>query len=314
MKEPILITGGTGFLGKNLVEKLQQEGKEITAAGRVGGDLLTPEGAHQVVQGHKTVFHLAASVGGIGANQDSPYRFWRENLLMGLNVIQACIDAKVEKLIVVGTVCSYPKVPEVIPFKEQYMWDGYPEETNAPYGIAKRAICEGLRAAHLEHGLCYAFPIPTNLYGPEDNFDPRTSHVIPAMIRKFIEAKESGAEHVVLWGTGQPSRDFLFVEDCADALILCANKLDPLTFPTISSVNLSSGAEVSIGKLAEIVRHTVGYEGAVLWDIDKPDGQPRRCVDAGRARRVLNWGAMTKLADGIRKTVQWYELNRVLHS
>ena len=247
------------------------------------------------------VIHLAAVCGGIGANQARPAEMIHDNLLMACNVVRSAAEClTVKKLVLVGSVCSYPKFCPT-PFQESDLWNGYPEETNAPYGVAKRALFELAAAYHRQYGLKVACLLPANLYGPGDSFDEAKSHVIPAIIRKFVDAHESGAPSVTLWGTGRASRDFLYVEDCAEAITLSAERLE-----TPEPINIGTGREVRIAELAETVADAVGYSGEIIWDTSRPDGQPRRCLDISRARALLQFEASTSLAEGLRNTVDWY--------
>ncbi len=300
----VLVTGGAGFLGSFLVEKLRGRGvAEIVVPRSAQYDLTEQETTRRFFREAKpeVVFHLAARVGGIGANRKNPGLFFYANMAMGLNVVEESRRAGVKKLVVVGTTCAYPKFTP-IPFKEEYLWQGYPEETNAPYGVAKRALLVMLQAYRQQYGLPGIYLIPANLYGPRDNFDLETSHVIPAMIRKFVEAKEAGAALVTLWGTGKVSREFLYVEDCAEGILLAAERYDGP-----EPVNLGTGEEITIADLAEKVRAVVGYEGRMEWDPSYPDGQPRRCLDVTRAQELFGFRARTPLEEGLRRTVAWYE-------
>ena len=242
------------------------------------------------------VFHLAAEVGGIGANRANPGRYWFANLAMGANVLEQARLHATPKLVIVGTVCSYPKFASV-PFSEDELWNGYPEETNAPYGVAKKAVLVGAQAYREQYSLDAIFLLPTNLYGPRDNFDLETSHVIPALIRKMVEAENE----VVLWGDGSPTREFLYVDDCVDGLVLAAERYDGA-----DPVNLGAAREISIRELAELIADVTGYEGGITWDSSKPNGQPRRSVDATRARELFGFEAKTSLREGIERTVAWY--------
>jgi GDP-L-fucose synthase len=246
------------------------------------------------------VIHLAAEVGGIGANRDQPGRFFYANMAMGLHLIEHARLNGIKKFIQVGTICAYPKFTPV-PFKEDQLWNGYPEETNAPYGIAKKALLVMLQAYRSQYGLNGIYLLPVNLYGPGDNFDLRTSHVIPAMIRKFIEARDRGEDEVVLWGTGGASREFLYVEDCARAIVMAARDYDGA-----DPVNLGAGFEITIRDLAEKIRTMTGFEGEVAWDESKPDGQPRRCLDVSMAREYFGFEANMDFDQGLQRTVEWF--------
>jgi GDP-L-fucose synthase len=298
----VLVTGGRGFLGSHLVERLEREGHELTAVGSSDYDLTSMEDVARMFDDARPelVFHLAAEVGGIGANRANPGRYWYANLSMGTHVLEQARLHETPKLVIVGTVCSYPKLAPV-PFREEDLWNGYPEETNAPYGVAKKAILVGAQAYREQYGLDSIFLLPTNLYGPRDNFDLETSHVIPALIRKMVEAEDE----VVLWADGSPTREFLFVEDCVDGLVLASERYDGP-----EPVNLGAGKEISIRELAELVADVTGYTGAIVWDKTKPGGQPRRSVDAGRARELFGFEARTPLREGIERTVAWYRSAR----
>ena len=300
----VLVTGGAGFLGSHLVEKLQAAGPaELLLPELPEHDLTSRKGTYCVLEGTRPdlVFHLAARVGGIGANRDNPGLFAHDNLEMGVHLIEGCRRAGVAKTVVVGTICAYPKHTPV-PFREENLWDGYPEETNAPYGLAKKMLLVLLQAYREQYGMNGIFLLPVNLYGPRDNFDLETSHVIPAMIRKFAEAKEAGEEKVVLWGDGSPTREFFYVDDCAEALMLAAERYDGP-----EPVNIGSGNEISIRDLAETIRELTGFSGRVEWDTTKPNGQPRRCLDVSRAREWFGFEARMSFAEGLRRTYEWYE-------
>jgi GDP-L-fucose synthase len=246
------------------------------------------------------VIHLAAEVGGIGANRASPGRFWYANLVMGMNVLEQSRRSGVEKLVLVGTICSYPKFAP-IPFKEDDLWNGYPEETNAPYGVAKKALLVGAQAYREQYGLNVINLLPVNLYGPRDNFDLEGGHVIPSLIRKMFEAQAHGDKEVILWGDGSPTREFLYVEDCAEALHLAAERYDGA-----DPVNIGTGEEISIRDLAVLVAGGTGYDGEIVWDTSKPNGQPRRCLDVSRAERLFGFRARTTFREGLGRTVAWY--------
>ncbi len=246
------------------------------------------------------VIHLAAEVGGIGANRANPGRYWYANLIMGAHILEQSRLHGVDKLVVIGTICAYPKFTPV-PFKEEELWNGYPEETNAPYGIAKKTLLVGAQAYREQYGLDAIFLLPVNLYGPGDNFDLETSHVIPAQIRKMVEASERGEHEVVLWGDGSPTREFLYVDDCAEAILLAAERYDGP-----DPVNLGTGSEISIRHLAETIAELTGFEGDLVWDTSKPNGQPRRRLDTERAERLFGFRAKTPLREGLERTVAWY--------
>lgn len=299
----ILVTGGHGFLGSHLVHRLRAAGHEVIAPHRWEYGLTLQGHADKMLKDHhpEVVYHLAARVGGIGANQAAPAVFLRDNAVMGLNVLEACACARpMPKLIMVGTTCAYPcHCP--IPFREDDLWNGYPEPTNAPYGVAKRMLLVAAQAYREQYGLNAVTLIPTNLYGPGDNFDPATSHVIPAMIRKVSEAVEEGRREVVLWGDGTPTRDFLHVGDCAAALVRAGE-----VYNSPEPINLGSGREVSMRELAAIVARAVGYAGAFAWDSSRPNGQPRRCLDTTRAKELLGWEARITLENGINDLLTVY--------
>jgi GDP-L-fucose synthase len=298
----VLVTGGGGFLGSHVVERFQAAGIEPCVARRRDYDLTLVEDAARLFADAKPdlVLHLAAEVGGIGANMANPGRYWYANLTMGTNVLEQARRTGVDKLVLVGTICSYPKFAP-IPFREDDLWEGYPEETNAPYGIAKKALLVGAQAYRDQYDMKIAYLLPVNLYGPRDNFDLSSSHVIPALIRKMLEAQQRGEREVVLWGDGSPTREFLYVEDAAEALYLAAEKYDGP-----DPVNLGTGAEISIRELAELVGEFTGFEGEIVWDTSKPNGQPRRQLDVSRAERLFGFRASTPFREGLQHTVSWY--------
>ena len=299
----VVVTGGPGFLGGYLVEKLRALAPaSIEAPARAQYDLLDRGDVRRLFSEARPqiVIHAAAVVGGIGANRAHPGSFFFENALMGIQVIEEARRAGVERLVCLGTICAYPKFTPV-PFREEELWNGYPEETNAPYGLAKKMLLVQLQAYRHEYGFRGIYLLPVNLYGPRDDFDLESSHVIPAMIRKFAEAQERGDRHVVLWGDGSPTREFLYVEDAADAILSAAERYD-----SEEPVNLGSGEEIAIRDLALLVARETGFEGKIEWDISKPNGQPRRRLDTSRAERAFGWRATTPLAEGLRRTVAWY--------
>lgn len=297
----VLVTGGSGFLGKHVVALLEEKSsKEIFVPRHKDYDLREKEACAEVLNGRDIVIHLAANVGGIGYNLKYPATLYEDNLLMSFNMMREAREAGVEKYVAIGTVCSYPKLTPV-PFEETSLWQGYPEETNAPYGLAKLMQLVQAQAYRQQHGFEAIFLLPVNLYGPGDKFAPEQSHVIPALIKKTVDAKEEGSDHIVVWGTGRATREFLYVEDCAEAIVLAAekyNKPDP--------VNLGSGMEISIRELAELICELVGFEGKIVWDKTKPDGQPRRSLDTSRAFKEFGFRAKTDFEKGLEKTIDWY--------
>ncbi|HEU5489798.1 MAG TPA: GDP-L-fucose synthase [Gaiellaceae bacterium] len=294
----VLVTGGGGFLGAHLVERLEAEGHDVLAARSADHDLTSLDDTARLFDEAEAelVFHLAAEVGGIGANRANPGRYWFANLVMGANVLEQARLHSTPKLVIAGTVCSYPKFAPV-PFREHDLWDGYPEETNAPYGVAKKAVLVGAQAYREQYGLDAIFVLPSNLYGPRDNFDLETSHVIAALVRKMVESDDE----VVLWGDGSPTREFLYVDDCVDGLVLAADRYDGA-----DPVNLGSAREISIRDLAELIADVTGFKGTITWDTTKPNGQPRRSIDGSRARELFGFVPKTPLREGIERTVAWY--------
>lgn len=303
-KSKIVVTGGTGFLGSFLVKKFQERGvpkENIFVPQHTEYDLTRWETCQRVVEGQDIVVHLAAKVGGIGFNQEKPGELFYDNLVMGAQLMEAARQAGVGKFVGIGTVCAYPKFTP-IPFKEEDLWMGYPEETNAPYGLAKKMLLVQAQAYRQQYDFNALFLLPVNLYGPGDNFDPKSSHVIPALIRKFLEAKERKAPQVVVWGTGKATREFLYVEDCAEAIALATekyNKSDP--------INIGSSFEISILELVNLISELVGYKGKIVWDTTKPDGQPRRKLDVSKAEKAFGFLSNTDFERGLRKTIEWYQ-------
>jgi len=293
-----LVTGGAGFLGSFLVERLQERGYEVTVPRRVEYDLTRWGDAERLFESARPeiVFHLAAEVGGIGANRANPGRYWFANLIMGAHVLELARTYEVSKVVVAGTVCAYPKFTPT-PFHEDELWNGYPEETNAPYGVAKKSVLVGGQAYREQYGLDAVYLLPANLYGPRDNFDLETSHVVPALIRKML----AGTPEVVLWGDGSPTREFLYVEDAADAFVLAADG-----YSGAQPVNVGTGVEISIRELAETIAELTGFEGEIVWDESMPNGQPRRRLDTSRAAELLGFDARTSLRDGLGRTITWY--------
>lgn len=309
----VIVTGGAGFLGRRVTARLTQGGAEEIFVPRIENyNLVDPIEIRRMYSdalpgadaANAVVIHLAANVGGIGANLEHPADFFYDNLMMGVELMHQAHRLGIAKFVAIGTVCAYPKFTPV-PFKEDDLWLGYPEETNAPYGLAKKMMLVQAQAYRQQFGFNAIFLLPVNLYGPGDNFNLKTSHVIPALIRKAIEAKESGAPALSLWGDGSPTREFLYVDDAADGIVTAAERYD-----RSEPVNLGSGYEVSIRDLANLIARTTGFSGKIVWETDKPNGQPRRALDVSRAREYFGWQARTPFEDGLRNTIEWFEENR----
>jgi GDP-L-fucose synthase len=303
----VLLTGGGGFFGSFIRERLEREQPALLLSPRKS-ELDLRDGrairAYLELEKPDLIIHAAAIVGGIGANREHPGSFFYDNAIMGIQLIEEARRAGVGKFVCLGTICAYPKFTPV-PFREEDLWNGYPEETNAPYGIAKKALLVQLQAYRQEYGFDGIFLLPVNLYGPRDNFDLETSHVIPAMIRKFVEARDGRHEEVTLWGDGSPTREFLYVEDAAEGVILAAERYD-----AAEPVNLGSGRQIRIGDLARTIAEKVGYRGRIVWDTTKPNGQPRRLLDVSRAESRFGFRAATSFDEGLTKTIAWYEQHR----
>jgi GDP-L-fucose synthase len=304
----ILVTGGAGFLGSFIVEKLINEKgvklENIKVPRSKEVDLRKWDNCVKTVKDMDIVIHLAAKVGGIGFNKKYPASLFYDNAIMGIQLMEVARQERLEKFVAIGTVCAYPKFSP-IPFREEDLWNGYPEETNAPYGIAKKVLLVQAQTYRRQYGFNAIYLLPVNLYGPRDNFDPEQSHVIPALIKKMVDAKLDGANEVVVWGTGKVSREFLYVEDAADGILLATekyNKPDP--------VNLGAGMEITIHELVDIIVELTGYDGKIVWDTSKPDGQPRRCLDITKAKTEFGFEAKTDFREGLRKAIDWYTKER----
>lgn len=303
----VCVTGGDGFLGQVVVRKLRERGaKHIYIPVYPQIDLVKPEDIERVLDESQAdlIIHLAAQVGGIGANREHPAEFFYNNLMMGVQLMHKAWQRGVDKFVAIGTICAYPKFTP-LPFKEDDLWNGYPEETNAPYGLAKKMLLVQAQAYRQQYGWNAIFLLPVNLYGPNDNFNPSSSHVIPALIRKFVEAKEAGLDEVVVWGDGSPTREFLYVEDAAEGILKASesyNDADP--------VNLGSGREISIKDLAEKIARMTGFEGRLVWDTTKPNGQPRRSLDTRRAWERFGFKAEMDFDEGLQNTIDWFVANR----
>jgi GDP-L-fucose synthase len=303
----VCVTGGDGFLGKNVVRQLRERGaKEIFVPLIKDYNLVEPNDVVHVLEDAKpdVIIHLAAHVGGIGANREHPAEFFYDNLMMGVQLMHQAWKRGVEKFVAIGTVCAYPKFTPV-PFKEDDIWNGYPEETNAPYGLAKKMLLVQAQAYRQQYGYNAIFLLPVNLYGPGDNFNPKSSHVIPALIRKCIEAQESGQSEVQIWGDGSPTREFLFVEDAARGIVMASEK-----YNGAAPVNLGSGFEISIKDLASLIARLTGFQGKLVYQTDQPNGQPRRALDITRAQQMFGFKAQVDFEEGLQKTIEWFRANR----
>jgi GDP-L-fucose synthase len=303
----VCITGGSGFLGSFVVEKLQARGaKDIFVPRQRDYDLVEPTAVQRMLDDSNPdiIIHIAALAGGIGVNRERPAEFFYQNLMMGVPLMHLAYQHGVGKFVAIGTICSYPENPP-LPFKEENLWDGYPEATNAPYGLAKKMLLVQAQAYREQYGFNAVYLLPVNLYGPRDNFDLHSSHVIPALIRKFIAAQEMGVTSVALWGDGSPTREFLYVEDAAEGILLAAE-----TFNGGQPVNLGSGTEISIKELAEMIGRLTSYQGEFTWDTSKPNGQPRRALDVQRAKEYFGFEAQMPFEEGLRRTIDWYKQHR----
>ena len=301
-EQRIVVTGGAGFLGARVVARLRALGaKDVLVPRSASMDLRDRDNCRKAVQGADLVIHMAAKVGGIGFNRDNPATLFYENLIMGSQLMEEARVAGVRKFVALGTVCAYPKFTPV-PFREDDLWNGYPEETNAPYGLAKKMLLVQAQAYRQQYGFDGIFLLPVNLYGPGDNFDPRSSHVIPALIRKIWSAKHEGRDSVEVWGDGSASREFLYVEDAAEAIVLAAERYDGA-----EPVNIGSGMEITVKELVAVLSRLIGYQGTVTWDTTKPNGQPRRSLDVSRAKAAFDFTASTDFLTGLRQTVEWWD-------
>lgn len=303
----VLVTGGAGFLGRNVVAELRRKGcTEIFVSRSAEYDLVDRDACRRVLRDSQAdvVIHLAAVVGGIGANRENPGKFFFENLMMGVQLMEEARLAEVEKFVAIGTICAYPKFTPV-PFREDELWEGYPEETNAPYGLAKKMLLVQAQAYREQYGFNATYLLPVNLYGPNDNFDPVSSHVIPALIKKFVDAEEKGLGAVEIWGDGSPSREFLYVDDAAEGIVLATERYDGA-----EPVNLGSGMEITIGDLATLTAELCGFRGELVFDPSMPNGQPRRCLDTSRAESEFGFRAKTDFREGLRQTIAWYRRER----
>ncbi len=308
-EKSICVTGGAGFLGRCVVARLRERGcRDIFVVRKRDYDLVSGEDVGRLFKETcpQIIIHLAAVVGGIGANRENPGRFFYENIMMGAQLIEAARKHSIEKFVQIGTICAYPKFTPV-PFKEDDLWNGYPEETNAPYGIAKKALLVQAQGYREQYGLNSIYLLPVNLYGPGDNFDPRSSHVIPALIKKSVDAIENDERVIEVWGTGAPTREFLYVDDAAEGIVMATESYDGP-----EPVNLGSGEEISIKDLVHLIIKETGFKGDIVWDKTKPDGQPRRALDTSRAETLFGFRAKTDFVEGLRKTIEWYRNRRVI--
>lgn len=299
----VLVTGGAGFLGSYVVKKLQRRGcRHISVPRRASYDLRREAEIIQLLDSTRPdiVIHLAAVVGGIGANRERPGEFFYDNLIMGTQLMEQARHFGTRKFVSIGTVCAYPKFTPV-PFNEENLWDGYPEETNAPYGLAKKMLLVQGQAYRQQYGFNAIYLLPVNLYGPGDSFNPASSHVIPALIKKCVDAVENSEDHIVVWGDGSPTREFLYAEDCAEAILLATERYDKP-----APVNVGTGIEIPVKVLVDLIAEMTGFEGEIVWDTSKPNGQPRRCLDVNRAEREFGFRAVTDFQAGLKKTIDWY--------
>lgn len=304
MKKRVVVTGGAGFLGSFVVERLRQTSwcAEIVVPRSAQYDLRQVEAVRRLYDDAEPdlVIHAAGVVGGIGANRENPGRFLYDNLMMGVHLLHEAMERRIGKFVTIGTICAYPKLTPV-PFREDDLWNGYPEETNAPYGLAKKMLLAMSQAYRQQYGTNAIYLLPVNLYGPGDNFDPASSHVIPALIKKVVDAQRAGADHIEVWGDGSASREFLYVADCAEAIVAAAERYDQP-----DPVNLGTGREIAIRDLVPLIARLCGFAGEIRWDATKPNGQPRRCLDTSRAERAFGFRARTSFEAGLRRTIDWY--------